>query len=480
MSELSKGSALVGIIIAALLFALVSLLIAYTTLSEGRSRELRFQDSSEMFPALSVAVYYAPCTPGATVRDLMLTLRCLARSPVRKELEVFLYEDKALVPSDLSAASSPLLPEDPNIAADPWGSIVRFSNRNFRAFTLLHQQPGPRGLLRVSLTAKAHYLSFLPAGVCPRADWVQRVCEAFAGRAQGESSVAVVGSRVHYQGIVEAAVVDYRITRVSRQKSQPMPLYLLQGLSVNDSRAAASRSVLGVGHVGMTVVRSLFISAGGLDTSLFPHFDALDFCLKMISLDKNVLYCGDCDVERLGPSPLLRGAFRSRDPLTEQALLFGNKWQKLLESLLERRYATRRVTLRWSSPVTTMTGFATEAIAFLLGIETLVPIKLVVDPAEYLLVDALQLPECYAEALRRMQDRHLPALPVINFELWTAERFWPPRDVVYSIGRSTYESGGVPPPWLDHFLNVDELWVPTEFNWRTYTQYGVTNHLEVL
>ncbi len=49
----------------------------------------------------------------------------------------------------------------------------------------------------------------------------------------------------------------------------------------------------------------------------------------------------------------------------------------------------------------------------------------------------------------------------------------PARRMVYWIGRTMFESDGLQEHLVQHLLLPDEIWVPTEFNKRTFAKAGV-------
>ncbi len=47
------------------------------------------------------------------------------------------------------------------------------------------------------------------------------------------------------------------------------------------------------------------------------------------------------------------------------------------------------------------------------------------------------------------------------------------RGFSYVVGRTMFETNGLPPSLLDPIKEADEIWVPTEFNRQTFAASGI-------
>lgn len=63
---------------------------------------------------------------------------------------------------------------------------------------------------------------------------------------------------------------------------------------------------------------------------------------------------------------------------------------------------------------------------------------------------------------------------VIHFPAYVFKRV---PGAVYHIGRTMFETDSLPPDWVDRCNQMDEIWVPTEFNLETFRKAGVCSRL---
>lgn len=129
--------------------------------------------------------------------------------------------------------------------------------------------------------------------------------------------------------------------------------------------------------------------------------------------------------------------------------------------------------LAWCAPIDEPTGYADEARGLLTALEALrVPVALrparAGDPA---FRSSLTVPVQRALAA---QERRGFARPLMLVQHFPADGFKPAKGMDWQVGRTMFETDGLPPAWVAQCNRLDELWVPSRFNMETFRRAGVT------
>jgi glycosyltransferase involved in cell wall biosynthesis/SAM-dependent methyltransferase len=144
--------------------------------------------------------------------------------------------------------------------------------------------------------------------------------------------------------------------------------------------------------------------------------------------------------------------------------------------------ATIAADLVWIAPFYNVSGYADEARAFVSGLEKLgihVAAKNL-DPQTPGLALQLEreLPSVATALSRAIARSHIGAkVAVLHVTGDAAQRI--PGDGP-TVVRTMYETNGLPAHWVRQLNTVDEIWVPTEFNKKSFRDAGVTTPIEVV
>lgn len=129
--------------------------------------------------------------------------------------------------------------------------------------------------------------------------------------------------------------------------------------------------------------------------------------------------------------------------------------------------------VRWFGPVFNPSGYASEAIDFLVPLADRLNLGLKHHNPIYSekFVNGLAPEE--REKLFNLRDRFgsLDGGIVINHN--PANGFFRPPNADYCIGRTMYETDRIPPEWVAACNRMDEIWVPSKFNLETFANSGV-------
>lgn len=126
----------------------------------------------------------------------------------------------------------------------------------------------------------------------------------------------------------------------------------------------------------------------------------------------------------------------------------------------------------WVGPVFEPTGYADEGRGLLVALETLgVPValraKAALDPGF-----RDHLPAAMRDVLDRQRARPFGS-PYVIVQHYVADGFVPVPQAAYVVGRTMFETDSLPPRWVARCNEMDELWVPSEFNRETFRRAGV-------
>jgi len=142
----------------------------------------------------------------------------------------------------------------------------------------------------------------------------------------------------------------------------------------------------------------------------------------------------------------------------------------------------REYKVLWMAPFWTKSGYGTEAISFVTGLEEALHSRVMVwqygDKAQSESVNPKT-----SKMLDKMRDRiktwDTPVVGICHatpYTWWPGSRLHrqcPPPNAAIRIGRTMFESNSVPLSWIRKIEPMDQIWVPTKFHIDTFTAAGV-------
>ncbi len=131
------------------------------------------------------------------------------------------------------------------------------------------------------------------------------------------------------------------------------------------------------------------------------------------------------------------------------------------------------IPVRWSAPIFNPSGYASEAINFVLPLENRCTLGIHHKTIIYSESFTHGLAAGDREALFRMSDRFQTLQGGIVVSHNPAGGFTRLPDADYSIGRSMFETDRIAPDWVAACNRMDEVWVPSQFNVETFAASGV-------
>ena len=134
----------------------------------------------------------------------------------------------------------------------------------------------------------------------------------------------------------------------------------------------------------------------------------------------------------------------------------------------------------WVGPVFEPTGYADEVRGMVAALEAnRIPVSLRSSTTDARGFRETLAPDQLA-ALTRCIERPVPG-PFIQVQHATIDSFAPAHnEAVYSVGRSMFETDGLPGHWVAGANALDELWVTGDFNAQTFRDAGVRVPMHVI
>ncbi|MEN9573772.1 MAG: hypothetical protein RL514_1627 [Verrucomicrobiota bacterium] len=134
-----------------------------------------------------------------------------------------------------------------------------------------------------------------------------------------------------------------------------------------------------------------------------------------------------------------------------------------------------RVTLpiRWAAPFFNPTGYASEAINFVLPLSHQLNLGLFHDTNITSEQFTAELPAADRDRLLALRDKFFLMRGGVLVSHNPAFAFKRTPDALYHVGRSMYETDRIPADWVTCCNGMDEVWVPSQFNVETFANSGV-------
>ena len=134
---------------------------------------------------------------------------------------------------------------------------------------------------------------------------------------------------------------------------------------------------------------------------------------------------------------------------------------------------TLNLPLRWSAPIFNPSGYASEAINFVLPLEKSCNLGICHNSSIWSEAFTRGLPASECEALFQLSERFVSLQGGICISHGPAGFLTRLPDADYSIGRTMFETDRIPPDWVAACNRMDEVWVPSQFNVETFANSGV-------
>jgi glycosyltransferase involved in cell wall biosynthesis/GT2 family glycosyltransferase/cytochrome c-type biogenesis protein CcmH/NrfG len=326
--------------------------------------------------------------------------------------------------------------------------------------------------------AAGDLLVFVSTDSVPEPGWLDALVQAHRSRpdtgAVGSKVIATDGTIEHAGFVLGADRIPYR---------------LYQGHAATTPRVNRPRIMPAVAAEGMATSRTRFVEVGGFDETLGEDLTDADFCLRLRTRGLPIIY---------SPAAVLRSSLRSipgtRGDFRRSAREFATRWSRFTDRSEEvvcrsdgtnehsegsrswrlPRPAVPRLgglpAISWTSHFLEQGGYTEEAGAAIEALDD-AGLYVVANPVRWE-GKGLPQPTEKSERLTAFLERDLPD-NFVHVAHIGADRFRRHPAAIRNIGRTMFETDGLPTVWRDRCNLMDEIWVPSEHNLRYFAEAGV-------
>jgi hypothetical protein len=292
--------------------------------------------------------------------------------------------------------------------------------------------------------------------------WLQQLQKV----AYSSPAIGVVGCRlVHPDGTLQHA-------------GTYMPLDTLWGQQIGGGEKDVNqynddRDVEGVVFACVYLKREVLDAVGALDEEYFSYFEDTDFCIRAVERGYRVVCCGSVTIMHHGNITTKINAVRHSDYFLKAQKVFRSKWE---HKLRQQRY-TREI--GWHSAFNLPTGYAISSRELVSALDRKgvhVRYKYAYGPGTALPVPEPEQSESYLIDIIRRRAIRTKGVHVV----YAHGDLFRSTPGSYKIGFTMLETDGVPEEWVRQANRMDEIWVPSQFNARSFRTSGVTRPLYVI
>jgi GT2 family glycosyltransferase len=240
----------------------------------------------------------------------------------------------------------------------------------------------------------------------------------------------------------------------------------IAGGEIDIGQFAGVREVESVVFACVYIKRSTLDKVGLLSEDFFAYFEDTDFCLRAKLQGLKVSVCGDIRVRHSENSSTKVNKVSHSDIFLASQKTFKGKWGGYLA---ETRY---QVALDWHSIINFPSGYAGSSRSFIHALDSLgarVAYKYVYGRGTVFPVEEPAHSDSYIVNMVRAREFGKSAVQVVYAQGDVFER----NTGKFKVGYTMLEVDGLPPEWVRQANLMDEVWVPSTFNERTFRDSGV-------
>lgn len=225
------------------------------------------------------------------------------------------------------------------------------------------------------------------------------------------------------------------------------------------------REVEGVVFACAYIKREVIGKIGGLCEDFFSYFEDTDYCLTAKEAGYRCICCGEVTLIHYQNVSTDINNVNFSDMFKTSQKTFKNKWNDKLTN----RYT---IGMSWNSIVNFPSGYAVSAKNLMLALDDLnvdIRYKYVYGKGTPFPVEEPAIGDNYRINIIKERKFNRKYLQVVYgqgdvFHKNTGK---------YKIGYTMLETTGIPTEWVRQANMMDEVWVPSQFNVRTFKESGV-------
>lgn len=293
-------------------------------------------------------------------------------------------------------------------------------------------------------------------------DWLQRLREC----AHSDPELGVVGCRLVQPGgaLLHAGTYILPDTMWGQQ---------IGGLERDIGQYPGLRRVQGIVFACAYIKREVIQKIGGLALDYESYFEDTDYCLRAQKAGFDTAVCGDVTLihDEHGSTRGDTGALMRLFKQSQEA--FRKKWEKDLNAAYTRD-------LLWQSILNFPSGYAMSSREMLRSLEA----EGVRATYRYVYGQGSPFPVPEPEnsgdyRLNVISGREVPAHPDVAVVYGQGDVFRRNKGK-YKIGYTMLEVDGFPEDWVRQANDMDEVWVPSEFNRKAFLECGLKRPAHVI
>lgn len=247
----------------------------------------------------------------------------------------------------------------------------------------------------------------------------------------------------------------------------------LGGGEVDIGQYAGVRDVESVVFACALIKRVVIENVGPLCEDFFAYFEDTDYCLRTELAGFRVVVCGDIRVRHAENSSTKINKVSHSEIFLKSQQTFKDKWGKRLS---HTRYTSK---VDWHSIINFPSGYAGSSRSFVLALDRLgvsVAYKYVYGPGTVFPTPEPAHSDSYVVNMVRGREFGGADVQVVYAQGDVFAR----NTGRYRIGFTMLEVDGLPPEWVRQANMMDEVWVPSTFNERTFRDSGVKVPIRVV
>lgn len=295
-----------------------------------------------------------------------------------------------------------------------------------------------------------------------QADWVERLQES----AYSAPDIGVVGCRlVKPDGSLLHAGTYLPLDTFWGQQ--------IGALEKNVNQFNRDRDVEGVVFACVYIKRKILDEIGLLDEDYFSYFEDTDYCFRVLEKGYRVVCCGSVTVLHHEHGSCTANQVKQEDMFLRAQKIFRNKWKNKLKST---RYHRR---LGWHSIFNFETGYAISSRQLACALDrkgVQMAYRYVYGPGTPFPVPEPELSDSYMINVIRGRELKADRVQVV----YGQGDVFQANFGKYKIGFTMLETDRIPKEWVRQANKMDEVWVPSAFNARTFSESGVRCPIHVM
>ena len=297
--------------------------------------------------------------------------------------------------------------------------------------------------------------------IIEQSDWLIKMQEV----ADSEASIGIVGCRlVNEKGeFLHAGTYIYPDTYWGQQ---------IGGNQKDIGQYSITREVEGVVFACAYIKRAVIDKIGGLNERFFSYFEDTDYCLSAKKAGFNVVCAGNVTLIHYQNTSVNINHANFSDMFLKSQSTFKKIWHKDLS----KKYTAR---LAWHSIVNFPSGYAVSAKNMMLALEELnvdIRYQYVYGYGTPYPVEEPKLSDDYRINIirKRRFDKKCPQIVYGQGDVFKSNTG------KYKIGFTMLETTGIPKEWVRQCNMMDEVWVPSTFNKKTFRSSGVKVPIRIM